>query len=94
LHISAALVIALIAVQTLIVSQLGLRLGARLSERVREGAERLAGVALTTLGASASDPEMHAGKQKEGRVAGVSGARDARTGSLAEGEHVTLRAVS
>ena len=50
LHISAALVIALIAVQTLIVTQLGLRLGGRLSERVREGAERLAGLALATLG--------------------------------------------
>jgi manganese efflux pump family protein len=50
LHISAALVIALIAVQTLIVTQLGLRLGNRLGERIREGAERLAGVALTTLG--------------------------------------------
>jgi hypothetical protein len=50
LHISAVLVIALIAVQTLIVTQLGLRLGNRLGERIREGAERLAGVALTTLG--------------------------------------------
>jgi manganese efflux pump family protein len=50
LHISAALVIALIAVQTLIVTQLGLRLGNRLGERIREGAERLAGAALTTLG--------------------------------------------
>jgi manganese efflux pump family protein len=50
LHISAVLVIALIAVQTLVVTQLGLRLGGRLSERVREGAERLAGLALATLG--------------------------------------------
>jgi manganese efflux pump family protein len=50
LHISAALVIALIAVQTLIVTQLGLRLGSRLGERIREGAERLAGAALSTLG--------------------------------------------
>ncbi len=50
LHISAALVIALIAIQTLIVTQLGLRLGGRLSERVREGAERVAGLALATLG--------------------------------------------
>jgi manganese efflux pump family protein len=50
LHISAALVIALIAGQTLIVTQLGLRLGSRLSERIRESAERLAGAALTTLG--------------------------------------------
>jgi putative Mn2+ efflux pump MntP len=50
LHVSAVLVIALIAVQTLIVTQLGLRLGGRLGEQIREGAERLAGVALTTLG--------------------------------------------
>jgi putative Mn2+ efflux pump MntP len=50
LHISAALVIALIAGQTLIVTQLGLRLGSRLSDRIREGAERVAGAALTTLG--------------------------------------------
>jgi putative Mn2+ efflux pump MntP len=50
LHVSAALVIALIAIQTLIVTQLGLRLGSRLGERIREGAERLAGAALTTLG--------------------------------------------
>jgi manganese efflux pump family protein len=50
LRILAVLVIALIAVQTLVVTQLGLRLGGRLSERVREGAERLAGVALATLG--------------------------------------------
>jgi putative Mn2+ efflux pump MntP len=50
LHVSAALVVALIAVQTLIVTQLGLRLGSRLSELIREGAERLAGAALTTLG--------------------------------------------
>jgi putative Mn2+ efflux pump MntP len=50
LHVSAVLVIALIAVQTLIVTQLGLRLGSRLGEQIREGAERLAGVALTTLG--------------------------------------------
>jgi putative Mn2+ efflux pump MntP len=50
LHISAGLVIALIAAQTLIVTQLGLRLGRRLNDRIRDGAERLAGVALTTLG--------------------------------------------
>jgi manganese efflux pump family protein len=50
LDVPAALVIALIAVQTLIVTQLGLRLGARLSERLREGAELIAGLALTGLG--------------------------------------------
>ena len=49
LRLPVALVIVLIAVQAFIVTQLGLRLGHRLSERVREGAERLAGVALIVL---------------------------------------------
>jgi manganese efflux pump family protein len=48
-RLPVALVIVLIAVQAFIVTQLGLRLGHRLSERVREGAERLAGVALIVL---------------------------------------------
>lgn len=43
-------VIAAIAIQALAASQLGLALGARVSERWREGAERLAGVALAALG--------------------------------------------
>jgi len=43
-------VIILIAVQTLVVTQLGLRLGDRLGERRREAAERLAGLGLTVLG--------------------------------------------
>lgn len=50
LRLPAGVVIVLIALQTLVVTQLGLRLGSRLSERLREGAERLAGAALTTLG--------------------------------------------
>jgi manganese efflux pump family protein len=50
LRLPVVLVIVLIAIQTFIVTQLGLRLGSRLSDRVREGAERLAGVALTGLG--------------------------------------------
>jgi putative Mn2+ efflux pump MntP len=50
LRLPAGLVIALIAVQTFIVTQLGLRIGHRLSERMREGAERLAGTALAGLG--------------------------------------------
>ena len=50
LHLPAALVIALIAVQTVVVTQLGLRIGGRLGRRTREGAERLAGVALIGLG--------------------------------------------
>jgi len=50
LRLPAGVVIALIALQTLIVTQLGLRLGNRLSETLREGAERLAGAVLTGLG--------------------------------------------
>jgi putative Mn2+ efflux pump MntP len=50
LRLPVGLVVVLIALQTLIVTQVGLRLGARLSERLREGAERLAGLALTGLG--------------------------------------------
>jgi putative Mn2+ efflux pump MntP len=49
LRVPVALVVALIALQALIVTQLGLRLGNRLSERLREAAERLAGAALTAL---------------------------------------------
>ena len=36
--------------QTLVAVQLGLYLGARIGERIRAGAERLAGVALIALG--------------------------------------------
>jgi manganese efflux pump family protein len=50
LCLPAGLVIVLIALQAFIVTQLGLRVGSRLSDRLREGAERLAGVALTGLG--------------------------------------------
>ena len=50
LRLPVVLVIVLIAVQTFIVTQVGLRVGSRLSDRMREGAERLAGVALTLLG--------------------------------------------
>jgi putative Mn2+ efflux pump MntP len=49
LRLPALLVIALIALQAFIVTQLGLRLGGRVSERLRETAERLAGLALTGL---------------------------------------------
>jgi putative Mn2+ efflux pump MntP len=49
LRLPAGLVVILIALQAFVVAQLGLRLGARLSARLREGAERLAGVALTAL---------------------------------------------
>lgn len=50
LRLPVVVVVALIAVQAFILTQLGLRLGNRLSEHLREGAERLAGVALATLG--------------------------------------------
>jgi putative Mn2+ efflux pump MntP len=43
-------VVILIGAQALVLSQLGMRLGAHLNERVREGAERLAGVVLLGLG--------------------------------------------
>jgi manganese efflux pump family protein len=49
LHVSPLLVIPLIALQAFIVTQLGLRLGSRLSERVREMSERLGGAVLTGL---------------------------------------------
>jgi manganese efflux pump family protein len=50
LRLPAGLVIVLIALQAFIVAQVGLRLGSRLSERLREGAQHLAGAALTGLG--------------------------------------------
>lgn len=50
LRVPVVLVVALIAAQAFAVTQLGLRLGGRLSDRLREGAERLAGLALTGLG--------------------------------------------
>lgn len=49
LRLPAALVIVLIALQAFVVTQLGLRLGHRLSERLRETAERIAGLALAAL---------------------------------------------
>jgi putative Mn2+ efflux pump MntP len=49
LRLPVALVIALIAVQAFILTQLGLRFGHRLSESLRETAERTAGMALTAL---------------------------------------------
>jgi putative Mn2+ efflux pump MntP len=42
-------VLLLIGAQALVAAQAGLRLGARLRERTREGAERLAGIALLVL---------------------------------------------
>jgi putative Mn2+ efflux pump MntP len=50
LRLPAALLIALIAIQAFAMTQLGLRLGKRLSDRSREAAERIAGLALAGLG--------------------------------------------
>lgn len=47
--LSIWLAIILIGLQAFVVAQVGLRLGSRLSERYREGAERLAGAALIGL---------------------------------------------
>jgi putative Mn2+ efflux pump MntP len=50
LRFPVLLVITLIGIQTLIVTQAGLRLGSRIGETVRERAEQLAGVVLAILG--------------------------------------------
>jgi manganese efflux pump family protein len=50
LRFPVLLILVLIGIQTFVAAQLGIRLGARLGERIREGAERLAGVALALLG--------------------------------------------
>lgn len=49
LRVPVVLVIALIAAQTLVVTQVGLRLGNRISVQLREAAELLAGLALIGL---------------------------------------------
>ena len=49
LHLRLWLAIVLIGAQAFIVAQLGLRLGARLSEKLRERAEQVAGLALIGL---------------------------------------------
>jgi manganese efflux pump family protein len=50
LRLPALPVVLLIATQAFVVSQLGLGLGARLGTKVRDGAERVAGLALAALG--------------------------------------------
>jgi putative Mn2+ efflux pump MntP len=50
-HLAVAVVIAAIALQAFLAAQLGLAIGARIGERWREHAERLAGIALILLGA-------------------------------------------
>jgi manganese efflux pump family protein len=49
LRLPVVLVIILIALQAFVLTQVGLRLGGRLSERLTEGTERLAGITLMTL---------------------------------------------
>ncbi|HWD75689.1 MAG TPA: manganese efflux pump [Solirubrobacteraceae bacterium] len=49
LGLPAKVVIPLIPLQALILTQLGLRLGGRLSERLRDSGERIAGALLTAL---------------------------------------------
>ena len=49
-HLPVAQVVAVIAVQAFIAVQVGLALGSRIGERWREGAERLAAIALIGLG--------------------------------------------
>jgi manganese efflux pump family protein len=51
LRFPVLLVIGLIGIQTLVVTQAGLRLGSRIGEAVRERAEQLAGIVLAGLGA-------------------------------------------
>jgi manganese efflux pump family protein len=50
LRFPVIVILLLIGIQTIAVTQLGLRLGQRLGDRLREGAERLAGAALALLG--------------------------------------------
>ena len=49
LHLNIWLAVVLIGLQAFIVSQLGLRLGTRITEHARENVERLAGLALVGL---------------------------------------------
>ncbi len=49
LHLSLWAAVVLIGAQAFFLAQLGLRVGARLNVRLREGSERLAGVALVLL---------------------------------------------
>src|ERR1700737_744938 len=61
LRFPVVLVIALIGLQTLIVTQAGLRLGSRIGEAVRERAEQLAGVVLAALGGVLLGQRLFAG---------------------------------
>jgi len=50
LHFPVLVIVVLIGIQTFVVTQAGIRLGARIGEQLREGAERLAGGVLIALG--------------------------------------------
>jgi putative Mn2+ efflux pump MntP len=49
-RLPVVLVVAFIAIQTVVVTQLGLRMGHLIGEGLREGAERIAGIVLAGLG--------------------------------------------
>jgi manganese efflux pump family protein len=49
LHLNLWIAVALIGAQAFLAAQLGLRIGSRLNDRLRGGAERLAGAALLEL---------------------------------------------
>jgi putative Mn2+ efflux pump MntP len=51
LRFPVLVILVLIGIQTFVLTQLGIRLGQRIGERIRDGAERLAGIALAALGA-------------------------------------------
>ena len=50
LHFPVLVILVLIGLQTFVLTQAGIRLGARIGERLREGAERVAGGVLIALG--------------------------------------------
>jgi manganese efflux pump family protein len=52
LHVSVWLAVVLIAAQAFVLAQVGMRAGSRIGSRLRDGAERLAGVALIGLAAT------------------------------------------
>jgi putative Mn2+ efflux pump MntP len=67
-HLPLSAVIVAIAVQAFLTAQLGLALGARIGERWRERAERLAGIALILLGIYLIVWQIAGGAPRAGRV--------------------------
>lgn len=49
-HVVVVAAVVLIALQAFVVSQIGFQIGRRIGERLREGAERMAGIVLIALG--------------------------------------------